>query len=121
MMRAREPLLVQQSIKGSHFLISEKSLGVLPPAIKTRTMARRKCRHLIEKEERGVTRSHRLVMRTLPLEFAANPMRTDPAPASQCLVIAVKLATAITHHRAFRRSGEDVTVWRDAVLQWHWF
>ena len=119
-MRASQPLLVKFEVKWPGFSISEKGLRILPSAIETRPVARRKGCHLIEKEQRGVTPAHRLMMCALPFEFAANPMCAGPAPLAQRLVIAVKFAAAVAQHGALRRRGEDVTVWCDAVLQWHW-
>ena len=60
------------------------------------------------------------MMGVLPMQLTANPMRAGPAFLAKRLVVTVKLATAIAQHCALRRRGEEVTVWRDAVLKWHW-
>jgi len=46
-------------------------------------------------------------------------MPAGPASTPKRAIVAMKLAAAITHHRAARRGGDDLAERVDAVLQGH--
>jgi hypothetical protein len=55
----------------------------------------------------------------LEVKLTANPMMAGPSPLAQRLVITVKLATAIAHHRAAIRHCVNYTPGINAILEWH--
>jgi hypothetical protein len=116
---AGKALGVEFCIEFGNPAASHKCLGFGAAAEKTGPVARCQSCYLIEKEERCVAPPHGIMVYVLVMQFAANPVGAGPAALPQCLVIRVKLSTAVSQHRAACRHGNNVTVWLNAVLQGH--
>src|SRR5438270_11965855 len=86
---------------------AEEPLGIGAAAEEAGAMAGCEGGHLVEKEKRGVTPAHRLMVLVSIIKLAADPMMRSPAAAPQRLVVAMKPAAAIAHHGATRLGRDD--------------
>jgi hypothetical protein len=84
-------------------------------------MSRRQCGGLIEEEQLGVAVGlhHGQAVSALELEHAGDPLPAGPAPAAERAVGQMKGASAIAHHQAALRRGDNVAGGGDTVLERH--
>ncbi len=112
-------LRMKLAVKVIYLAASNKVPGICSSTKEARTMACCQCRDLIKEEDRRVAFPHRFMLHVLVVHVAANPVVGGPTTLTQCLVITVKLATAIARHGATFGHRNDATVWLNAVLQGH--
>ena len=110
---------MKSAVKFLNLATTNKVLGIGPSTKETGTMTCGKGCHFIEKKERRVAFPHGFVLHVLVVHVASDPMDAGPAALAQGPIIAMKLATAISHHGSALRRGDNFTPWVDAVLQGH--
>ena len=112
-------LRMKLAVKVIDLAFSQKLFCFSATAEKTGPVARCQCCDFIEKKKRRVAFPHRFVLHVLVVHVAANPVVGGPTALAKGLVIAVKLAAAITHQGAALWHGNDATVGLNAILQGH--